>query len=248
MKVNKNVITAEEGLPTEASSYKWFKIQGPKGTTGATGAKGVNAYTHIKYSANSTGSGMVDTPSSATIYMGVYSGTSSTAPTSTSSYKWFKTQGPKGTTGATGATGPAGRGVKWTSMFGVPVTADSTTINGKIKPVYIETDVIYAEGIITAAAFYESSDKRLKENIKILSKGDVNLYEFNLKSDKDKKKHYGVIAQEIQETHPELIRKSKNDMSSVNYIDLLVLENVKLREENDAIKKRLDKIEALLNK
>ena len=37
-------------------------------------------------------------------------------------------------------------------------------------------------------------------------------------------------------------------MLSVNYIDLLVLENVKLREENEAIKKRLDKIEALLNK
>lgn len=95
----------EDGLQGEQG------IQGPKGATGATGAKGDkgdNAYTHIKYSANANGSGMVDTPTASTIYMGVYSGTSSTAPTTITSYKWFKTQGPQGVKGDTGATGLKG--------------------------------------------------------------------------------------------------------------------------------------------
>ena len=198
----------------------------------------------------------------------------------TNSGKWQNAgdiKGPKRDTGATG------KGVKWTKMFGVPVTADSTEINGTIKPTDIETSTIKAEGVytigfssefiatgytseghyislrtpikaidpvvtITAGAFYEMSDKRLKENIKLISKGDINLYKFNFKSDKDKNKHYGVIAQEVEEIYPELVSTDDKDIKNVNYIDLLVLENAKLREENEAIKKRLDKIEALLNK
>ena len=223
---------------------------------------------------------MVDTPTASTIYMGVYSGTSSTAPASTSSYKWFKTQGPKGTTGATGAKGAAGRGVKWTSMFGVPVTADSTTINGTIKPRDIETegiyadriatDEIYAEGIITdsisgteypstgsyislmapikvadsvvtitAAAFYEMSDKRLKENIKQLSSdGDISFVEFNYIADESKKLHYGVIAHEIEQVYPDLVKEDDDGIKSVNYIELLIMEIAKLRKRIKELERR----------
>ena len=105
-------------IQTQITAQKWiYTDKEPEkpadGATGAAGKNGVNAYTHIKYSANATGSGMVDTPSSATIYMGVYSGTSSTAPTATSSYKWFKTQGPQGVKGDTGAKGADGFNPYW---------------------------------------------------------------------------------------------------------------------------------------
>ena len=82
--------------------------QGPAGAKGATGATGptgsqgipgTSQYFHVKYSANSNGNPMVDTPNT---YIGTAVSSSATAPTSYSSYKWVKmegSQGPQGTQG-----------------------------------------------------------------------------------------------------------------------------------------------------
>lgn len=80
-------ISTSKTAPTTATSYTWTKFVGDNAT---------QYYTYIRYSANSTGSGMVETPTSSTKYIGTYVGTSATVPAYTS-FKWSKYQGTDGT-------------------------------------------------------------------------------------------------------------------------------------------------------
>lgn len=85
---------------------------GPKGDTGPTGSQGIpgtSQFFHVKYSANSNGNPMSDTPNT---YIGTAVTTSSTAPTGYASYKWVQlkgSQGPKGDQGIKGPTGADGK-------------------------------------------------------------------------------------------------------------------------------------------
>ena len=82
---------------------------------------------------------------------------------------------------------------------------------------------------VKAADFIKWSDIRKKENIKELNETDENpidkikVYSFNLINDENKRKRYGVIAQELQEIMPELVYddNSENHYLSVDYIGLI---------------------------
>lgn len=69
---------------------------GAPGRDGTDGQDGTSSYTWIRYSANSDGTGFIDHPTSATKYIGVYSGTSATAPPSKTDYNWSKYVGDTG--------------------------------------------------------------------------------------------------------------------------------------------------------
>jgi hypothetical protein len=106
----------------------------------------------------------------------------------------------------------------------VQTTAD------KIRPVYINTD-LYINGSI-----YNPSDRILKDNInpihndttcKIL---DLNPVQFVLKDDNQKKIHYGLIAQEIEQVFPELVKNSELGYKIVNYIELIPLLISKMKD------------------
>ena len=75
------------------------------GEKGDKGDNGTDSYTHIKYSANSSGNPMVDNPTDSTPYIGVYTGASSTAPTSYTDYVWSRYKGQNGTNGTNGTDG-----------------------------------------------------------------------------------------------------------------------------------------------
>ena len=76
---------------------------------------------------------------------------------------------------------------------------------------------------VTATNFILSSDERLKTNIKEIETNhiDVNWKNFELKSEPGVKRA-GVIAQELEEKHPEFVRTDDEGMKSVAYIDLLI--------------------------
>jgi hypothetical protein len=78
-------------------------------------------------------------------------------------------------------------------------------------------------GTVTATNFILSSDKRLKIKSKKVesNKIDVNWKTFEFKSEKGQNR-YGVIAQELEEVHPEFVRTDEEGMKSVAYIDLLI--------------------------
>ena len=101
-------------------------------------------------------------------------------------------------------------------------------------------------GRITAKSFYQSSDKRLKCNIKDVSDEDIKkaeaikLKSFNFKSDNDF--HYGVIAQDLEEKGLNNIVTEKEDgYKSVDYISLLVLKVAALEKEIKELKDKLNK-------
>ena len=88
-------------------------------------------------------------------------------------------------------------------------------------------------GTLTATNFILSSDERLKQNIKLITSLpiDINCYKsFNLKSDPTQLR-YGVTAQSIQKTNPELVRTDEKGIMSVAYIDLIMNELFYLRNK-----------------
>ena len=102
-------------------------------------------------------------------------------------------------------------------------------------------------GIITAQNFNSLSDQRVKENIepildplgKVAKLNGVKYTFIN-----SGKKSVGVIAQEVEKVFPELI--AGTFPKSVNYNGLtgLLIEAVKeLKEQNEELKRRLDKLE-----
>ena len=102
-----NKTTATES--TTASDYTWSLIKGDQGVAGAAGADGVTTYTWIKYSDNPDGTGLYDTPTSNTQYIGIaVNKTTVTESTVKTDYTWSKFKGDTGVQGETGATGETG--------------------------------------------------------------------------------------------------------------------------------------------
>ena len=94
------------------------------------------------------------------------------------------------------------------------------------------TGDITVSGNVTAAAFFESSDRRLKNVVK--RDGDVAYFKW--KDGRDSKLHIGYLAQEVQQLLPDQVRADNNGMLSVNYIEVLV---AKIRE----LEKRIEVLE-----
>jgi hypothetical protein len=92
------------------------------------------------------------------------------------------------------------------------------------------TGTINSSSTMTATNFILSSDERQKENITALSIAPVNIEykKFNLKSEPEQVR-FGVVANELQKTNPELVRTDKDGMLSVAYFDLLIREVANLK-------------------
>jgi hypothetical protein len=82
---------------------------------------------------------------------------------------------------------------------------------------------INVSGTATATNFILSSDETLKDKIKDIETKhiDVEWKNFELISEPGVKRS-GVIAQELEEKHPEFVRTDKDGLKSVAYIDLLI--------------------------
>ena len=91
---------------------------------------------------------------------------------------------------------------------------------------------------VTATNFILSSDKRLKNNVEEVSYNhiDVNWKTFETKSEKGQSR-YGVIAQELEEVHPEFVRTDEQGMKSVAYIDLLIAKIAELEARLEKLEK-----------
>lgn len=100
--------------------------------------------------------------------------------------------------------------------------------------------------IAYASKFFETSDERLKTNIvKLTDGGDVNIYSFK----KDDVDSYGFIAQEVQETHPGLVRESHTENGSylsVDYNSTLSLLLAQAINRIDELENRIKKLEIRL--
>ena len=150
-----------------------------------------------------------------------------------------------------------------TTNAGIAVTGEvrtsaGTTITGSL---YVSGSAGGNEGAISASGdivadgdiiAYNASDNRLKDNVKViegaLDKIDgINGYEFdwNDKSPgwaQQRGHDVGVLAQEIQKIHPEVVAERKNGYLGVDYKRLvpLLIQSVKeLRSEVEELKKKV---------
>lgn len=104
-------------------------------------------------------------------------------------------------------------------------------------------------GYLGAAAWVYSSDRRLKENISPLPYGIDTVMKLRAKKFdyiKGEKNNLGFIAQEVQETLPELVTTGSGGMLGLKtdmLIPVLVSAMQELKMENDILKSRLDAIE-----
>lgn len=128
---------------------------GAKGETGPTGSQGIpgtSQYFHVKYSANSNGNPMSDTPNT---YIGTVVTSSATAPTGYTSYKWVQLKGSQGAQGTQGIPGVNGTNGKTTYLHikysdnGTSFTAN----NGETPGAYIGqyTDFTAADSMTFSA-------------------------------------------------------------------------------------------------
>jgi len=92
-----------------ASDYAFSLIKGTDGQPGGQGADGQTLYTWIKYSDFSDGTGLYDTPTASTQYLGIaVNKTTSTESTNKVDYVWSKFRGDQGVPGNTGTPGATG--------------------------------------------------------------------------------------------------------------------------------------------
>ena len=103
--------------------------------------------------------------------------------------------------------------------------------------------IIAATGTITAQAFYESSDERLKTftedyDINLDDIKNIRTGKFYWNADENQNINGGVSAQTVEQYFPELVKEDENGMKSVNYDGLAVVAIA-------AIKKLTAKVEEL---
>lgn len=122
------------------------------------------------------------------------------------------------------------------------------TASGAKFGIYANGNAMFA-GTVTAKSHANSSDIRLKENIKSISEDidkirDIDFFEFNYKSDEEKTKSYGVIAQDLEKVGLEnLVVEDANGYKAVDYTALIMLELQRQRKVIAALEDRLAKIE-----
>jgi hypothetical protein len=186
------------------------------------------------------------------------------------------------------ASGQLGRGV-----YGYASSSTGQNFGGFFKANGEEGAAVYADGTSTTwAGFFlgdvnitesltvngvnVTSDSRFKKNISQIENTlsfleKINVYTYNWNSEKypernfkNDKLQYGVLAQELEEVYPDLVKTDKDGYKSVDYIKLsvLTLQAVKeLEKQNHDLKRqnaeyslqnvemelRLSKIEKLLD-
>lgn len=110
-------------------------------------------------------------------------------------------------------------------------------------PVFIKND-LYVTGNIYGT-LVTPSDIKLKENINdLLDEKCDNILKvipksYNYINDENKKPHFGLIAQELEEFFPELVNNTsvneEDNIKSVNYLELIPLMLVKMKKMQNEI-------------
>jgi hypothetical protein len=140
------------------------------------------------------------------------------------------------------------QGASGCTQLQVSSTNGTTPRNIKIQPfggnVGIGTgtanpsDKLVVVGNVVATNFVLSSDERKKTKIKDLTCNniDVNWRSFELKQHEGEYRT-GVIAQELEQSHPEFVKTDNEGFKSVKYIDLLIAKIAELEARLEKLEK-----------
>tara|TARA_B100000035_G_scaffold311376_1_gene320827 strand:- start:222 stop:890 length:669 start_codon:yes stop_codon:yes gene_type:complete len=93
-----------------------------------------------------------------------------------------------------------------------------------------------------------TSDVRKKTNIQELENFNLDYLrpvQYNWRNKKNGKKHYGFIAQEIEEVYPNMIKIDKKGFYSMDYLQLVPISIKNLQIQEDNIKELRNEVEYL---
>jgi len=116
-----------------------------------------------------------------------------------------------------------------------------------ITPADQKKNVLIPKDLIVEGSINNPSDIILKQNIEEISKGNCeNILklvpmEFIYKKDLSQKKHFGLIAQDIEKLYPDLVSNTSG-YKAVNYIELIpiLISQMKImQEEINELKRKL---------
>ena len=124
-------------------------------------------------------------------------------------------------------------------------------VSGKviITPEDQKNNVLIPQDLYVSGSINSTSDASIKENVVPISYEDCDKLldlkpkQYNFIDDDEKKKHYGLIAQEVEETYPLLVSDfdtidDKNNIctiKTVNYIELIPIMIYKMQKMQDQI-------------
>lgn len=118
---------------------------------------------------------------------------------------------------------------------------------------YVSDDVLYCNKDISSKGFYQSSDIRIKKNIREICRndnrlemaGDLSLKEFDMAG--TERHAFGFIAQEVREKFPELVSEDKNGFLSLDYTSLLLLKIGFLEKKLSEVMSKLNNMDKCTN-
>jgi hypothetical protein len=118
---------------------------------------------------------------------------------------------------------------------------------------YVSDDVLYCNKDISSKGFYQSSDIRIKKNIREICRndnrlemaGDLSLKEFDMAG--TERHAFGFIAQEVREKFPELVSEDKNGFLSLDYTSLLLLKIGFLEKKLSEVMSKLNNMDKRTN-
>lgn len=118
---------------------------------------------------------------------------------------------------------------------------------------YVSDGVLYCNKDISSKGFYQSSDIRIKKNIREICRndnrlemaGDLSLKEFDMAG--TERHAFGFIAQEVREKFPELVSEDKNGFLSLDYTSLLLLKIGFLEKKLSEVMSKLNNMDKRTN-
>lgn len=105
-----------------------------------------------------------------------------------------------------------------------------------------ESDEVTFAKVTAANGFFQSSDSRLKEEIRKISNGTgkIRLVQFRWKDTGEI--GFGIIADELEKSYPSLVKTGKNGYKTVNYTEALIIKISQLEDEIELLKKELQEL------
>jgi hypothetical protein len=123
---------------------------------------------------------------------------------------------------------------------------------------YFDGDT-YTQGTVYASnPLFNGSDRRFKKDIKRIENvtdkiKTLNAYTYNFKTDEFKKKNFdegqqiGLIAQELKEVFPQLVKEDKEGYLAVNYQGMVPVLLEAIKEQQNRIEQLENKVQSLIS-
>lgn len=125
-------------------------------------------------------------------------------------------------------------------QVGFPISSSTITWS---RLVHTGDSFDFTTNSLTAQNFILYSDRSLKKNIDNIQPREHVLWrQFEM----DGKLRYGVVADEVEEIYPEFVKEGDSGHKTVSYIDILVVENAKLRDKINDLESEIKEIKNIL--